>query len=359
MALHSSDPATVYLSCWARLTAPSREAVDDALYETPSVLRHHAMRRTLWVFTPVVAGLAHAACTEALALQEWKRLARFLQESEVTLDGAGWVESARVQALAALEGVQDVTARQFGDLVPLLRVPLRLAQGKPYAATQNAHTRVLLNLGFDGLVVRGRPTGSWTSSEYRWALASRAHPGAFAAIDPVGAAAELVDRYLSAFGPATAADVQWWAGWSATKTARALRSAGAVEVAVEGGAAWLAAGDDDRPQRVEPWVAFLPALDPTVMGWKQRDWYLGELGTFGGPLFDNNGNAGPTVWVDGRVVGGWAQRPSGEIVYRLLADVGAERGAMLAERANLVGTLIGAERVRVRFPAPMQKELLA
>ena len=65
-----------------------------------------------------------------------------------------------------------------------------------------------------------------------------------------------------------------------------------------------------------------PTLDPTTMGWKEREWYLGPHERV---LFDRNGNAGPTVWWDGRVVGGWSQREDGEIVFELLEDVGAER----------------------------------
>ena len=64
-----------------------------------------------------------------------------------------------------------------------------------------------------------------------------------------------------------------------------------------------------------PWVALLPALDPTPMGWQQRDWFLGPHGP---ALFDRSGNIGPTVWVDGRIVGGWAQRRDGEVAVRLL-----------------------------------------
>ena len=73
----------------------------------------------------------------------------------------------------------------------------------------------------------------------------------------------------------------------------------------------------------EPWVALLPGLDPTTMGWKRRDWYLppGHVPL----LFDRNGNAGPAVWVDGRIVGGWVQRRNGEIATRLLDDVGREQ----------------------------------
>jgi hypothetical protein len=69
----------------------------------------------------------------------------------------------------------------------------------------------------------------------------------------------------------------------------------------------------------EPWVALLPSLDPTTMGWQQRTWYLGDHAP---AVFDRNGNAGPTVWADGRIVGGWAQRRSGEVVFRLLEGRG-------------------------------------
>ncbi len=60
------------------------------------------------------------------------------------------------------------------------------------------------------------------------------------------------------------------------------------------------------------------------MGWQARDWFLGEHRA---ALFDRTGNIGPTVWWEGRVVGGWAQRASGEIVLRLLEDIGADGGA--------------------------------
>ena len=72
-------------------------------------------------------------------------------------------------------------------------------------------------------------------------------------------------------------------------------------------------GDEDAVRPTAPWVALLPALDPTTMGWQGRGWYLGPHGP---RLFDRSGNAGPTVWVDGHIVGGWAQRPDGEVVHQ-------------------------------------------
>jgi len=76
-------------------------------------------------------------------------------------------------------------------------------------------------------------------------------------------------------------------------------------------------------------------------------------------VFDRNGNAGPTIWIDGRVVGGWAQQKSGEIAYELLVDVPAERVKAIEDAAIALRQIIGDARVNVRFPAPMQKALLA
>ena len=91
------------------------------------------------------------------------------------------------------------------------------------------------------------------------------------------------------------------------------------------------------------------------MGWQERSWYLGEHRAH---CFDATGNIGPTVWCDGRIVGGWAQRKdSGEVVVRLLEDIGAEAAASRrAEAAALTGW-IGDVRVTPRFRTPLEREL--
>ena len=78
VALHSTDPVTVYLSAMVRMEQPSVEAVEQALYVDRTVVRHHAMRRTLWVATPDVVRLMHAAATRRLAGPEHRRTARLL-----------------------------------------------------------------------------------------------------------------------------------------------------------------------------------------------------------------------------------------------------------------------------------------
>ena len=66
VALHSTDPVTVYLSAMVRMVHPSIAAIEHALYADRSLIRHHAMRRTLWVATPPVVRQMHAAATRKL-----------------------------------------------------------------------------------------------------------------------------------------------------------------------------------------------------------------------------------------------------------------------------------------------------
>jgi hypothetical protein len=90
------------------------------------------------------------------------------------------------------------------------------------------------------------------------------------------------------------------------------------------------------------------------MGWQERDWFLGEHRA---ALFDRTGNIGPTLWWAGRVVGGWAQRASGEIVGRLLEDIGAEGSAAIAREATRLEAWLGPNRVTPRFRTPLEREL--
>ena len=148
--------------------------------------------------------------------------------------------------------------------------------------------------------------------------------------------------------------MKWWTGWPLGQTKAALAAVDAVEVETDDGPAWVLPGDLGRTRAPKPWVALLPALDSTTMGWKERGWYLGEHTA---PLFDRNGNAGPTVWADGRIVGGWAQRPDGEVVYELLEDVGRDATTAIGRAAAALADRLGAVRVKPRFPTPLQRQL--
>lgn len=211
-------------------------------------------------------------------------------------------------------------------------------------------SRLLYLLAMQGRIVRGRPAGSWVSSQYRWHPMDVEPPG----IGPAAARARLVSDWLAAFGPASFDDLAWWAGWGIRKTRAALDEVGAQRVTVEGQDLILLAGDTDRTPEPPPTVSLVPSLDPTVMGWKEREWFLGPHADV---LFDSNGNAGPIVLVDGRASGTWSQAPDGEVVVDLFDDLGAERERLLESAASTMSDRLAGVVVRPRFPSPASKEL--
>ncbi|CAN5199236.1 winged helix DNA-binding domain-containing protein [soil metagenome] len=355
LALHSSDPVTVHLSAMVRMQSPTVTAVESALYDERSVIRHHAMRRTLWVATPGPIRLMHAAATRKLIGPEQRRTFGLLEATGVS-DPAGWLHDARRQVLEQLHEHGPLTARQLGEKVPALRLPLRLAVGKAYEGTAAAHTRVILQLGFEGRVLRARPTGSWINGAYTYAAADSWLPGGLGELDERTAAGPLADRWLQRFGPATSTDLRWWMGWTGALTKHALADCGAVPVDLDGSPGWVAAGDEEPVRDPGPWVAVLPSLDPSVMGWKERTWYLDPACA---DAFDRTGNAGPTLWVDGRVVGAWAQTRDGELRSHYFMEVPRTRRRQLDDELRRLAEILGTTRFSVRFPGLVQATILA
>lgn len=353
VALHSSDPVTVYLSAWARMDQPSVAAVEQALYVDRTVVRHHAMRRTLWVATPDVARMMHAAATRLLVEPQTARTAKMLAAAGIA-DPRGWLASAGRQVLADLHEHGPSSARELGQRLESLRQPLQVAAGTAWAASQSAHTRVLLLLGFAGEILRAQPVGSWVNGAYRYAATDAWLPGGLGELDGRTAAGDLADHWLRRFGPGTTADLTWWMGWTVATTKQALADCAAVPVDLVDGPGWLAAGDEDLPES-EPWVAVLPSLDPTTMGWKRRSWYLPEAAA---EAFDRRGNAGPTLWVDGRVVGAWAQTKDGELPRHYFEAVARNRRREIDDRLAVLRDTVGATRFTVRFPGLIQAQLL-
>lgn len=358
VALHSSDPASVYLSVFVRMREPDPEAVDAALYDERSLVRHHAMRRTIWVMTRETVRLAHGAATAKIASVERKRTARALADSTDIADPEAWLAAAKTEVAEHLTKVGTADTRTIGRQLPHLVIPVKFGGGTRNPATLNAHTKVLQGAGFDATLVRGRPNGGWVSSEYEWASTEAWLGEPIAGLDELDAATELIGRHLRAFGPVTETDLRWWFGWTAGLTRKALARADAESVVLDDGAdAWVSAGDGEASGVVEPWVRLLPGLDPTAMGWKLRDWYLDP--SMAPYLFDRFGNAGPTIWADGRIVGGWVQRPDGTIGTDVLAPISPVHRRLLDEAIEELHAAVGDVVVRPRFPAPCQKALLA
>ncbi|RSN23081.1 hypothetical protein DMC63_08655 [Streptomyces sp. WAC 05977] len=357
VALHATDPASVHLSAWARVKGSGVAELENALYEERTLIRMLGMRRTVFVLGHENASLVQAACSADIAKKQRRLLEQHLgtqgHPENVTEPGR-WLAEVEDATERALKARGSATAQQLSEDEPRLKQQLLMAKGKPYEAIANVTSRVLFQLAVDGRIVRGRPRGSWISSQYYWAPMAGWLPQGLAEWDADAARVELARRWLYAYGPAPIADLRWWTGWTAGQTKKALAEIQPVEVDLDGVPGVVLADDLEPVAEPEPWVALLPSLDPTSMGWIERDWYLGPHKA---PLFDGTGNIGPTVWADGRIVGGWAQRPDGEIVHHLLEDVGTDVERAVEAEANHLAEWFGEVRVTPRMRTPLERRL--
>ena len=354
IALHGTDPASVYLAAWARADCAGQAAIEHALYTERSLVRMLGMRRTVFVVPAAVVPVIQAACTDQIAERLRRQLTQVVQEAGIAPDAASWLAEVGEAAVAVLATLGSATGAELARAEPRLRTQIVAAADNPYGGAVNLTTRLLTLLSAEGLIVRGRPRGGWTSTQFSWSIAQDRVP-----LTATDARTELARRWLSAFGPAQASDLQWWTGWTAGQVKQALGQLKIAELDLDGTPGIMLAADAatlDEPLNTtaEPWPALLPALDPTAMGWRERSWYVGD---HTGALFDRSGNIGPTAWWDGRIVGGWGQRKDGQIAVRLLEDVGTEASAAIAAEAQRLQEWIGPARITPRFRTPLEREL--
>ena len=356
VAMHSSDPITPHLGLRARVREFETTDLDRALTQKKSLWRLHGMRATLFVVSAEDAPTVLAATAREIAKKERRRLEGWVAKEIRAKSVRRWIAKVEDRVLEHLADGKEHGTRDLSAAIPDLTTQITLGSGK-WATRAPVGSRLLLVLAMEGRIVRTRTSGSWRTSQYRWALAERWFGRTLAEMDPADARAELVRRYLESHGPATRTDVRWWTGLSAKHVDAALLDIAARRVGLDrGGEGFVAAGDEGGPRRPQPHVAFLPGLDSTPMGWKERDWFLGPHAK---ALFDTNGNVGPTVWLDGRIVGGWAQRADGEVVSRLLEDVSKRNAARIAkEAASLTEWMDGVVAIP-RFRTPLERELSA
>ena len=354
IGLHASDPATVYLSAQARVDGFTNSDMERALYDDRSLLRLWGMRRTLFVASRDLAAIMHAVSPDAFGAAERRRFERLLTEQGKSSDAAAWINEVEARIIEELRTHGEATANELRCVIPEMRETVTFGEGKSWGGTIGVSTRLLFLLAAQGRIVRGRPRGSWISSQYRWGLTTQWLGEPLAEMDAAAARAELVRRWLGQFGPGTTTDIKWWTGWTMRDTRTAIADIDAAEVTLDDGPGWLLTDDFDPAEQPPDWVALLPGLDSTVMGWKERGWYLGEHTP---ALFDRNGNAGPTVWCNGRVVGGWAQREDGEIALRLLSEVPLDAKEAIERRAHRLSEWLGPVRLIPRFRTPVEREL--
>jgi hypothetical protein len=272
VGLHATDPATPYLSLWARLAGFAVAHLDAELYERRTLVKHLAMRRTLWTVRAEDLPLIQSGASDRVADNERRRLAADAQKAGIADDGDTWLDTACLAVLRHLAEHGAASAKELRAALPELAGSYDYAPGKRWGGETPLAPRVLTVLSVRGDIVRGPNDGAWTVSRPRWTpmadwLAARPGP-----TTPEVARTELVGRWLRAFGPATVTDIKWWFGNTLTWARQALRDVDAVEVDLDGTPGFALPDDLESEPNVDPWCALLPGLDVTTMGWFDRDW---------------------------------------------------------------------------------------
>ncbi len=355
LALHATDPATVYLSVLARAHRLILDDVAAAMYDDRSLVRLLAMRRTLFVVPADTVPVVHHAASVDVAATIRRTLLKQLRtlptDPELPEELEGWLADVEGAVERAAAELGSASGAQLSAAEPRLRTAFLPTTDKAYDVRRTVTTQVLTLMGAEGRLVRGRPLGSWTSRQHTWEPATAVWPDGLPDLDKDAARTRLVEHYVRRFGPVTETDVAWWTGWPLGVTRKAISALDTADL----GDGLLAMVDDADPVDVPPpTAALLPALDPTPMGWKQREWFLPEDPT---GLYDRMGNVGPTVWWAGEVVGCWATRKDGRVVTRLLADRGAEASRAVDDAAGLLQERLAGTAITPSFQTPLAREL--
>ncbi len=357
VALHATEPASVYLAVLARTQGVRLADVDKALYDDRTIVKQLAMRRTLFAFPRETLPAAWGSASARVAVAEHGRLTKSLRPGGIS-DPDAWLADAREQVLALLATGDGASTAEVRASIDALAGTMPHGSGA-WGGDLPVAPRVLTLLGAHGDIVRGHNDGHWRLPRARWTPTAT---WLGEVPEPLPAAegwAHLVGAWLARFGPGTEDDLAWWLGATKAIVRQALADVDAVPVSLDGDlAGYVLADDVDPVQPVEPWAALLPVLDPATMGWRHRDWYLDPAHV---PwLFDTNGNGGTTAWWGGRVVGCWVQDaagivrviPSEELDAAASEALGAEAQRLTALLEGSIVNTVYASRQMLRERLP-------
>lgn len=358
VGLHATIPSTVHLSVWARGGATDADVVEQALYADRSVVKQLAMRRTLFVMSRPVLAEAVGAVGSRVAASERTKMLRDLRRADGIADPEQWIANAHDGVLAEFADGTAFSAAELRKRLPDYDIDVIISPGKSYGGPSPMLPRMLNFMAAAGEVVRGPNEAVWHRSRPLWTAMQTWLGEPLPQVDPAAGHIAMVQRWLRQYGPGTETDLVWWLGTTKAAVRKALASLEVTEVELSNGTGYLMADDPmlDGPAAaiddVEPRALLLPGLDPATMGWKERDFYLGDHAP---ELFDRNGNGGQSAWWDGRIVGGWVLGDDGVRVVPL-EDLPAEAVAALDARAVELTDWLGDHRPVPGFPSPLMRK---
>lgn len=328
---HAQVMSAAEVSIGIRMAAGTRTDVRDALWTRRSLVKTRGPRGTIHLLAardlPMWTGALSALPTGRSAFPDDVRMTTE-QTDQVVAAIADALADAELTADELTEAIVERAGPWAGDRV------MEAFQDKwPRwrQAEHTASTRGALCFGPN----RGRQV-TYTSPS-RWL------PG-FTPAKPHTALAEVVKRYLYAYGPATPGHfAQWLAAprpWATKVFERLERDLEPVDV--DGTTAWVEAGDTTPPSTSTHGVRLLPYFDAYSVGCHPRDRvFPGRAGERA--LGNSQGGTFPVLLVDGIVAGVWHLRRSGRrlnITVEPLDPLKAKHRRELDDRVERIGEIL-------------------
>jgi hypothetical protein len=296
--LHATDHTTPYLSLLARLEPFDWEALATSIYEQGVYARLRCMRGTLHL---VPAELSEVVkCLYLLGEDDpIPEFAQFQIPREDALEMRFYITEALRQ-----HGAQSsTTIKKF--LEPRL---LKVYKGK-WGQTTSIGPVMRWMWGL-GLLNSGVGGHHWRSKDSTFALAENPPE----ACDPSAAAQEVARHYFAWYGPAAYEDWAWWSGLPGGQSRAAFEGIRAelVEVQVSGmpETLWIPSDQlgelEATPDAPPEMVRMLPYEDAIIKAYKTTRYrFYDEEGLAEDIAINDNGEAEPSIWLDGRIVGTW------------------------------------------------------
>ena len=132
VALHSTDPASVFLSANARMRDGAMAHVEKALYDDRSLVRILGMRRTLFVVPVALVPIVHARAPRR-SPQPSGGATRASSSRAASPTTAAWLDRVGGATMAALQRRGEAFGAELSADVPELRSQVSFGEGKKWA----------------------------------------------------------------------------------------------------------------------------------------------------------------------------------------------------------------------------------
>ncbi len=300
VGMQAQWPPAPYVGVWTRTTSFRRGGLERDL-RSGRVLKATAMRQTLHLVTPRDYALIRAAMSEMNFPWE-TALARRVAPSVRALASSGSVTNEEGVAFVEREhGLTGIDARR---------------------AWRYARVRAHLLHHHETALWDGRPEGRFVPVD---------EPETF---EPTEARAELLRRYLAAFGPASRKDMRAWSMMHAPALQRALDTLELRRLRDEEGRELFDVARAPLPDADTPApVRFLPKWDNVLLAFADRTRVLPE--PYRRVVIGQNGDVAQTFLVDGFVAGTWSAAAGRVVVTPFARLTRDDRRALDAEAERL------------------------